>query len=88
VNEWHYRRLLHSLESVINLLKFRSDSSIHQVALEKLLEYYCICQHILRAESDQLSDFLKSVSLHRNYHDLSPNHPRIEALMGLLFQAE
>ena len=33
VNEWDYRKLLHYLESAINLLKFRSDSSIHQVAL-------------------------------------------------------
>lgn len=76
-NEWDYRRLLHSLESVINLLKFRNDSFIHQVGLEKLLEYYCLCKHILQAETEQLSIFLKTLVLHKNYHDLSPNHLRI-----------
>lgn len=84
VNEWHYHRLLHCLESVINLLKFRKDSAIHQVALEKLLEYFCICRFILMTEIEELSVFLKSVTLHKNYHDLSPNQVRIEFLMGSL----
>ena len=49
VTEVVYSKILKALESEINILKFREESKLCQVALEKFLEYYQIVRCILRA---------------------------------------
>lgn len=68
-----YRRLLRSLESEIDILKFREDSGLCQVALEKLLEYHQIVECIVRANIVKLNQILKNITLHQSFENLSPN---------------
>lgn len=73
-----------SLESEVDILKFRVDSGLCLVAVEKLLEYYQIVRFILQAEMEKLSQLLKNLILHQNFDNLSPNHEKIEELMAMM----
>jgi hypothetical protein len=81
VNDHNYRKILTAIESTINILKFRKDSILCQVGLEKFLEYYQIVKCLLRADLEGLTAVLKSLVLHKNYHDLIPNKGRISDLL-------
>lgn len=65
----------------MDILKFRTDSSLFLVAVEKLLEYYQIVRFIVLAEMEKLRELLKALTLHQYFDNLTPNHARIEELM-------
>jgi uncharacterized protein YktA (UPF0223 family) len=68
------------LRRVIERLK-ESEKSVEQVSLEKLLEYYHICKLTVKAQGEEISLFLSSLILYKNFKDLLPNKMRLASLM-------